>query len=410
MHELRCTTRDYAWGSRTLIPRFLGIEPDGHPHAELWIGAHPGAPSHLPDGRSLIDLISSEPTRSLGARVGERFGPQLPYLVKALAAAQPLSLQVHPTSSRARAGYAREDAAGIPVDGSSRNYRDVSHKPELIMAITRFEGMAGFRDVAKTAEILGMLDSPWAGKTAEILTDGFAFQALRATVADILRMPDDQLHEVLADIGRASRSAEERSHRVRRASTRLTVDRGSVEREATRVFALTTALAEDYPHDPGVLVALLLNHVVLAPGEAMFLDAGVVHAYTSGFGVEIMASSDNVVRAGLTPKHVDVDELLHIADFTPIPPPIWQPRKIRPDLLCFEPPVDDFALYVGSTPIEGLADEGPRVVFCLDGAVSLRTEHEEITARRGDAIFVANAEGPLRIDGDGRVAIAVVPT
>jgi mannose-6-phosphate isomerase len=409
MYRLACTTRDYAWGSTTLIPRFLGREADGQPHAELWIGAHPGAPSRLADGRTLGELVAAATDDVLGARTRARFGARLPFLIKALAAAEPLSLQVHPTSERARIGFADEEAAGIPVDAAERNYRDPFHKPELILAVTRFEGMAGFRDVEKTATILRLLGTPWAEDTARRLTDGPAFQALHAVVTDLLAMRPDALGTVLADIALAAQGAEERSHLEHKPSTRLTLDRTSVEREAVRVFAQTNALAARYPDDPGVLVTLLLNHVVLAPGEAMFLGPGVVHAYTSGFGIEIMAASDNVVRAGLTPKHVDVDELLHIASFTPSPPPLWAPAEVGEGVLCFDPPVDEFALYVATTPLIGIADEGPRIVLGLEGSVRVHAGGAQEHLDQGTAVFVPHDAGPMRIEGRGRVAIAVVP-
>lgn len=409
MYRLACSTRDYAWGSPTLIPRFLGREPDGRPHAELWIGAHPGAPSRLVDGRTLGELIVDQPDAAVGAQTRSRFGERLPFLMKTLAASEPLSLQVHPTSERARIGFAEEEAAGVPVDAPERNYRDPFHKPELILAVTRFEGMAGFRDVDKTVTILRLLGTPWAEQTARRLTEGPAFQALHAVVTDLLAMGSVALGIALADIADAARRAEERGHLGHHPSTRRSLDRTSVEREAVRVFAQTTSLAARYPHDPGVLVTLLLNHVVLAPGEAMFLGAGVVHAYTSGFGIEVMAASDNVVRAGLTPKHVDVPELLHIASFMPTPPPLWAPTEVGEGVLCFDPPVDEFALYVGNAPLAGVADEGPRIVLALEGEVSLHAGGADERLVQGEALFVPHDAGPLRIDGDGRVAIGAVP-
>src|SRR4051812_18807379 len=162
MYRLDCAVRDYAWGSRTHLPRFLGRPADGAAQAELWVGAHPGDPAHLPDGRALDAAIREDPEHALGPRVSAMFGDRLPFMVKALAAAEPLSLQVHPTSERARLGYAGENAAGVPVGDPRRNYRDEFHKPELVLALTRFEGMAGFRDVEKSAQILRLLDSPWA--------------------------------------------------------------------------------------------------------------------------------------------------------------------------------------------------------------------------------------------------------
>jgi mannose-6-phosphate isomerase len=328
--------------------------------------------------------------------------------MKALAAAEPLSLQVHPTSERARAGFAAENAAGIPVGAPHRSYQDEFHKPELVFALTRFEGMAGFRDVDKSCEILRLLGLPWLDAVAERLEDGTPAEALHAVVAGMLATDLTVLGDRLVDLAKAAAAAEETAHRRRLPGVRRSRERTSVEREAVRVFAQTAALAERYPADPGVLVTLLLNHVVLSPGEAMFLDAGVVHAYTSGFGVEIMASSDNVVRAGLTPKHVDVPELLDIADFRPIPPPTITPAG-HAHAASFGPPVAEFALHVVRAPSTEVPDDGPRIVLGLDGETTVvGPEHAEVV-RRGQAVFVPHEAGPVQLQGAGRVAVGAVP-
>ena len=408
MHLLDCSVRDYAWGSTSHIPRFLGEEPDGRPRAELWIGAHDGDPSRLTDGRTLDDAIRADPDAMVGDRVRTLFGPRLPFLMKALAAAEPLSLQVHPSTERARIGYALEDAAGIALGAPDRSYQDMFHKPELIYALTRFEGMAGFRDVESSVRILRMLDVPWADETAWQLEDGPAYQALRGVVSEMLAMSGPEVEKVLSDLRVAAGRAEERGHREDRRTRHRLRDRTDVAREATRVFAQTVALIDRYPSDPGVLVTLLLNHVVLAPGEAMFIDAGVIHAYTSGFGVEIMASSDNVVRAGLTPKHIDVAELLQITNFTPMPPPLWDPT-IRGEVADFKPPVTEFALSVGPTPIGGPAVAGPRIVLALDGDMLVTTEKDSQALARGQAMFLSESDGAATVMGQGRVAIGSVP-
>jgi mannose-6-phosphate isomerase len=410
MDQLTCATRDYAWGSPSLIPRFLDKPADGRPQAELWIGAHPGDPARLPDGTRLDDHIRDHAEESLGARALETFGPRLPYLVKALAAAEPLSLQVHPTTERARMGFDHEDQAGIPIGAPERSYQDRFHKPELLVAITRFEGMAGFRDVEKTIQILRLLEHPWADRVAKELDAAPPFQALHRVVGDILEQHGDALRRLVAEIASAATAAERRGHQSNRTSGRIYLDRASVERESTRLFAQTAALAQQYPDDPGVLVTLLLNHVVLSPGEAMFLDAGVVHAYSSGFGVEIMAASDNVVRAGLTAKHVDVPELLHIANFTPIPAPIWEPTTVSASTLSYEPPVAEFTLAITRAPETRLPTAGPRTLLCLDGEVEVVGAAGRVGLRTGQALFVPHADGAIELDGDGTVAIASVPS
>ena len=330
--------------------------------------------------------------------------------MKALAAAEPLSLQVHPTAQRARAGFARENAAGVEIGAPDRSYQDESHKPELIYAITRFEGMAGFRDVDRSIAILRLLDLPWADEIAQDLAVGPAETALHRVVTAMLAMRGDELTSALVDLGKAARTAEDRSHRHRPPTTRHHRERTSLEREALRVFAQAAALAERYPGDSGVLVTLLLNHVVLSPGEAMFLDAGVVHAYTSGFGIEIMASSDNVVRAGLTPKKVDVAELLEIADFTPIPPPLCPARAVTDRLVAFSPPVAEFSLHIGQAPVDALPESGPRVVLVIDGDVEVVTSADRVKLSRGEAVFVGHEDGRFSVLGEGRVAVGAVPS
>lgn len=397
--------RDYAWGSHTHIPRLLGRPRSETPVAEMWLGAHPADPSLVPGGDSLGSVIAADRERSLGPAAAVAHG-HLPFLTKLLAAAEPLSLQVHPTAEQARAGFAREEAAGVPRDASGRNYVDRSHKPELIYALTRFEGMAGFRDPARSAEILRRFGVP---ELADLATDLEQPDALRPVVTGLLTRPADAVAPLIAEVGAVAAELDAKAHLIDRNPRRRLKDRDDVDRESLRVFAQTVGLAHRYPRDPGVLVTLLLNHVVLARGEAMFLDAGVVHAYTSGFGVEVMASSDNVLRAGLTPKHVDVPELLAVTDFRPMPAPIWT-NDGDPDTIDeFRPPVAEFALTVTERPTADLPSAGPRIALCLDGEVDLAAGADRVSLTPGRSVFVPHADGPLIAEGDGRVAVTSVP-
>lgn len=413
MFLLSNPVRDYAWGSTRRLAQFLGREPSGGPEAELWIGAHEGGPSVLPDGRRLDEAIAAEPVRFLGDRVHAEHGARLPFLMKVLAVDQPLSLQVHPSAERARTGFQREERAGIPRDAAHRSYQDPWHKPELIYALSRFEGMVGFRDVGRTCALLRLLDHPWADETAGRLESGSPAQALRTVVGDILATGPGEAREVLDDLLPAARAAVDRGHHRERArgatrSRRETED-AIVRREAIRVFELVPTLAERYPTDPGVLVTLLLNHVVLAPGEAMYVDAGVVHAYASGFGVEVMAASDNVVRAGLTPKHRDVAELLEVTDFTPIPVPRWEPVAVGTSRR-FSPPVADFVLTVGTHVRRCARDAGPWLVLALDPGVRVSSgrDQEPLVLDRGECLFVPSAVD--RVEVRGRTATATMPS
>jgi mannose-6-phosphate isomerase len=387
MYRLQNPVRHYAWGSGVHIPRILGERPDGKPWAELWIGAHQADPSLLPDGRKLNDSIAADPVGMLGEQVATAFG-RLPFLMKLLAAGEPLSLQVHPTSEQARLRFAAEEAAGIPLDAPERSYRDTSHKPELIYALTRFEGMAGFRDVDRTVQILRELRLPWLSALADRL-DGTdtPFQALREIVTDVLGWDASEVKDRLSALAGAADDAKARLHQppARRRPPQVSAE--SVTREMLRVCEQTPTLIDRYPADPGVVVTLLLNHVVLAAGEAMYLPAGMIHAYTSGFGVEIMASSDNVLRAGLTPKHVDVPELLRITDFAPTPPPRWAPSGADDRVRVFSPPVDEFELVVLDGVGGAEVGPGPVIILALEGDPSVRTVSGHERLRRGEAIF-----------------------
>jgi mannose-6-phosphate isomerase len=377
----------------------------------MWIGAHPGSPSLVgtEDGQPLHDLIAEDPVRALGSDVVDRLGLRLPFLMKLLAASEPLSLQVHPSRERARRRFAEQEAAGIPREARDRSYPDPSHKPELLFALTRLEGMAGFRDVESSAAILCGLQLCWLDDVARDL-EGDPPSALRSVVTRWLALPPAATRVRLKELREAAIGAEARAHRAARLHRPEPVDAAHVSRESVRVYAATVPLIDRYPDDPGVLVTLLLNHLVLAPGEAMFVDAGIVHAYTSGFGVEIMATSDNVLRAGLTPKHVDIPELLEVADFRPIPPPRQRPVRTG-GVLRLTPPVDEFEMCLIEPEGESVLLEhvAPRMAVCLGGRVELRDSEGAVILDRGEAVFIDAAGGPLRITGDGRVAVGQTP-
>jgi mannose-6-phosphate isomerase len=365
--------RRYEWGSRTAIPRLLGVEPDGRPAAELWFGAHPHDPSPAPAHQATLEeLIAADPNGMLGAPTVERFGPRLPYLVKILAAGKALSIQVHPTREQAQEGYAREEAAGIAHDAPNRNYRDPNHKPELLYALTPFEALCGFRPVDETLALLAQLDVPELAFVAELLRGP---DPLRAAFTALLT--HDEPGPIVAAV--AARA-------------------GGAAGDEGPLHAVRVAGA-DAPEDVGVVVALLLNYVRLAPGEAIFLGAGNVHAYLRGAGVEIMANSDNVLRCGLTPKHVDVAELLRITDFLPLPEPRWPAVGGR-----FDVPVPDFALTrVALDEPTGLDEPGPCIAVCTSGGVVVG----DVDLRPGHAAFVP-AGIRTTISGVGEVFVASV--
>lgn len=397
MHRLTGTRRNYDWGSPRAIPEFLGIAPDGEPWAELWFGAHPAAPSVVQVGGRSTDLrahIALDPGSALGEDVRARFGDGLPYLLKLIAAHRPLSLQVHPHVDRARAGFAAEDAAGVPVDSPERNYRDANHKPELVYALTEFQALCGFRAPRRAAELFVGLAAPLAKTLHDHLRSDPSPAGVRAAFTCLLEPATRPTPEEVGAVTDACR------------------DRLALGSTSPRPDATVVQLAESYPGDPGVVASLLLNPVTLRPGEALFVPAGGVHAYLSGMGVEIMANSDNVLRAGLTHKHVDVPELLESVDYVAAPPIRLAPEIFHDSTRMFYAPVDDFELSV--TVIDDvrphpLPGRGPRVLVCLDGDVRVSCSTGEETLRRGEAVFVAATEGALSAQGRGTLIQADVP-
>jgi len=370
VYALDGVIRPYAWGSRTEIPALLGLAPTGMPAAELWYGAHPGDPSRVGDS-TLDKLIAVEPERLLGSSVVQTLGPQLPFILKVLAADTALSIQVHPNLAQARAGYAAEDARGLPRDAPQRNYKDANHKPELLCALTEFDALCGFRPVETTLRLLDVLELAW-------LRDVLAGDGLRAAFTALVSL-DEPVPMVEAVVARLPRLA------------------GT---EWAPLADALTRVARDFPGDIGIAEALLLNFVRLVPGEAIFLAAGNVHSYLSGMGVEIMANSDNVLRCGFTQKHVDVAELLRITDFTELAEPRWPAVDG-----AFHVPVPDFTLSV----VDGaarLADPVPRIVLPIEAPARIEAERAVVELDRGRAAFVAADEAAVNVRGTGRIFVA----
>ncbi|MET9801558.1 mannose-6-phosphate isomerase, class I [Streptomyces sp. NPDC006368] len=385
MDRLSNTVRPYAWGSTTAIPHLLGTAPTGEPQAEMWMGAHPGAPSRVTRAgteQPLSALIEADPGRELGRAAVAKFGPRLPFLLKLLAAGAPLSLQVHPNLAQAQEGYAAEERASIPIDAPHRNYKDANHKPELICALTPFEGFCGFRAPDRTAELLAALD----------------IDSLKPYVDLLHAHPEDAaLREVLTAVLSADRA--DMAATVTEAATACERLGGA--------HAPYAVLAHHFPGDPGVLAAMLLNHVRLQPGEALHLGAGVPHAYLEGLGVEIMANSDNVLRCGLTPKHVDVPELLRVVRFEATDPGILRPEASPSGEEVYETPIDEFRLsrYVrpeGAAPVD-ITAHTPQIVLATAGTP--RTN--DIPLGPGQSVFIPAGE-KAELSGTGTVFRATV--
>ncbi|MEV4618957.1 mannose-6-phosphate isomerase, class I [Asanoa sp. NPDC049573] len=369
MESLDSPIRDYAWGSRTVLARLQGrAVPSAGPEAELWVGAHPGAPSTL-DGEdgpvSLAEAIAAAPTGWLGSQTVARFGPRLPFLMKLLAAEAPLSLQAHPDLEHARERF----AAGDP------NYVDANHKPELLVAIEPFDALCGFRDPRRSADALEALGGP--------ALDPVVAHLRRGEIADAVEL-------LLTWPGK-------------RADLVSLVTAGGPNAPADDL-ALVRRLAAHYPSDPGVLVALLLNPVSLEPGDAVWMPAGNLHSYLAGTGVEIMAASDNVLRGGLTPKRVDVGELLQVLRFDVLHDPVVKPVEVAPGVVTWPVPVDDFSLHRVIRPTE-LRLDGAVLALCTAGEVTIGDATGVVSLTPGRAAVGPAGAGPLMIAGAGAVYV-----
>ncbi|MDF2583294.1 MAG: mannose-6-phosphate isomerase [Mycobacterium sp.] len=393
MNLLRGAVRKYAWGSRTAIAEFTGRQsPTQHPEAELWFGAHPGDPAHCAtdDGeRSLLEMIGADPEGQLGGGTRARFGDTLPFLAKVLAADEPLSLQAHPSSQQAVHGFEREERLGIPVTAPTRNYRDASHKPELIVALGQFEALAGFRRADRSAEFMRALAVADLDPYITLLKGQSDADGLRALFTTWITAPQPALDVLVPAV------LDGAINYIRSGET-------TFQAEAKTILEL----GERYPGDAGVLAAMLLNRITLQPGEGIYLPAGNLHAYLHGVGVEVMANSDNVLRGGLTPKHVDVPELLRVLDFTPADDSVILPRAIRDGAeLIYDTPAPEFAVSVLQVTEDQVGREvdapaehaGPQVLLCTEGTVQVHASDVAVTLERGAAAWVAADDGPIRL-------------
>jgi len=374
--------RNYAWGSRTMFES-LGIESTGQPMAEIWFGTHHGSPS----------VIKDDHNQTLQSFLD---GRQLSFLLKLLAAEEPLSIQAHPNSEQAKAGFARENDLGISHDSPLRNYKDDQHKPEMIVALSEeFHALCGFRPVNDSITLLRALIEV-RGKSAQ-------YRSLIVTWIDALI--NDGLaacfHLMLDESGKLSSFETELLSVLDDVSAAHPEFAGSLQTVAD--------LAERYPGDVGVVLSLLMNHAVLEPGQALFLPAGNIHAYLYGLAVEVMAASDNVIRGGLTPKHIDVDELCAILDFTPQPIPYVEAEELSDSIVSYPVPVSDFTLArVTITPEEAqsliLSDDN--LVLCTGGSVSITSPSGGATLHAGEAAYVGQEADSVHFAGDGVIFIA----
>ncbi|MCH5643756.1 MULTISPECIES: mannose-6-phosphate isomerase, class I [unclassified Gordonia (in: high G+C Gram-positive bacteria)] len=395
MKRLEGVVRPYAWGSRTAIAAMQGRSvPSAHPEAELWFGSHPAGSARClgPDDSvesdpptDLLTAISANPVAALGESSVAAFGDRLPFLLKVLAADEPLSLQAHPSAEQAREGFEHENARGLGLDARDRNYRDPWHKPELIVAVTPFDALAGFRDPHHTIRLLRELQVSELDPYLGMLVGQPDSEGLRALFTTWLTLPESAIKLLIPAV-------------LAGAIAQL----GNKSTDFSAELRTVLELGESYPLDPGVLASLLLNRVHLEPGEGVYLPAGNLHAYLSGTGVEIMANSDNVLRGGLTPKHIDVPELLRVLDFTPVDIGDLSPsiRTVGAERVYLTP-ADEFRLSRVELDGTGLHRAssisfdmpGPQILAVLSGTVEVRPpEGPALTIPAGQAAWISDAD------------------
>ncbi|MDN5758994.1 MAG: mannose-6-phosphate isomerase, class I [Tomitella sp.] len=403
MRILDAVVRSYAWGSRSALAQLRGdAGPSAHPEAELWFGAHPADPATVvaagDRSATLLDLIEADPVRELGADVVDRFGPRLPFMLKLLAAEEPLSLQAHPSKMQAQEGFDREERAGIPIDSPIRNYRDGDHKPEVMVALERFDALAGFRDPARSVELLTALEVPELEPHIALLRGQPDDSGLRALFTTWITMPQAAVYELLP--------------KVLDGCVRYLASTGG-ESEFAPEMRSTLQIGEAYQGDVGVLSSMLLNRVTLDAGEALYLPAGNLHAYLHGMGVEVMANSDNVLRGGLTPKHVDVPELLRVLDFHSVDATPMAGSLIGRAGVCartYPSDTPEFRLSSFELGAEKITIErsGPEILLCTRGSVRARCDGGEVEAATGaeTEVEVSATQALWLSAGDGDITLS----
>lgn len=392
---LKNEIQDYAWGSYSFIQDFLGVKRTDTPWAELWMGAHPKAPSKIKvsDGWQPLDkLIEMYPEKILGHRTARRFNNTLPYLFKVLAAEQPLSIQAHPNQEQAKNGFERENHEGIPLTASNRNYKDNRHKPECICALTPFWAMEGFRPISEMVELLKAACPETLGDAIEFLKQKPTGNGFQRFFEALMTLPESKLQQVIDE----------------------TANNAIARQSEYDEFQWIKTLYELYPEDIGILSPILLNLVCLQPGEALFLNSGEMHAYLHGAAIEIMANSDNVLRGGLTAKHVDVEELMRVLNFEPHSLKILSPQERLACEKVYPTPAEEFSLGVIEVDKHcSYATQqiiGPEILLCTQGEGEIQWDDaaETIRISKGDAFLIPAAIDRYSISGTTQIYRAAV--
>ncbi len=394
---LKNTIQDYAWGSSTAIPELLGKNPiSNKPQAELWMGAHPKAPSLAKcDGKwiSLLELIEKDPKNILGKKVAEKFDNRLPYLFKVLAAAKTLSIQAHPSLSQAREGFEKENKLKIPLNAPNRNYKDNNHKPECICALKPFWALKGFRKISSILAFMEKVCPQNLGKELDDLRQNRNFQGLKTFFNALMTMDRERQSRIIKEaIITAQKLGED-----------------------DPAFKWMLNLHNEYPEDIGVLFPLLLNLIYLKPGQAIFIPAGELHSYLDGIGIELMANSDNVLRGGLTSKHVDVPELMRVLSFEEKQANMISPHPKGDGESIYPSSAEEFILSIVSLK-EGMVYNSPtrrsvEILICTAGEATITDpgQNGRLSIGKGTSIIIPAAVKKYRIEGNAALYKAAVP-
>ncbi len=400
IYKLKNKIQEYTWGSKIFIPELLGFKnSEAKPQAELWMGAHPKASSKISKKDktiSLADLIRQNPARILGSEVAFNFNNKLPFLFKVLAAGQPLSIQAHPNLKKAKEGFDRENKAGIPLSAPTRNFKDDNHKPELICALTSFDAMCGFRDVNDIVEILHYLDLIKILPGAIELQKNPSENSLKNFFSNLINSTSKEKTEFVNSLVRETSNKTPRTENEK------------------LVFEWILKLSKKYPGDIGIFSPILLNVIRLQPGEALYLDAGILHAYLNGAGIEIMANSDNVLRGGLTPKHVDVPELLKTLTFKNGKVNIIRPEQKGESEFVYQTPVREFELSFlkisEKKHFKIMETKCSQIMLCTKGNSEIFwNSNKNLKVKKGESIFISAGTKDLKIKGNSEFYRARVP-
>ncbi len=383
--KLKGIVQNYAWGNKSYIPNLLGIDnTDNKPFAELWMGAHSKAPSIIAESSKTLNIaIEDNPIELLGSKVAKNFNNKLPYLFKVLSSEKPLSIQAHPNLQQAQAGFAKENKQAIELTDFYRNYKDDNHKPELICALTEFHAMCGFRQADeiinnfKKCQLDEYLDS------FKDFVDKKDSESLKILFAEVLSSKGIKKGRMLIALENSAPTLDD---------------------ELTSMWV--QKMMKLYENDIGALSPLFLNTFILQPGQAIYLKAGILHAYLQGTGMEIMANSDNVLRGGLTPKNIDVDELLSILD-TQMARPEIQSYPDTNAITEYNIPINEFSLRrVNLHKTTAVANNGPSIAIVIDGNAKITSDRNVESLVKGDIVFISGDVNNYQLTGNGLIFIA----